>query len=134
MSFDTLGFDDLQKELERIADLGNAALQMLQAAAPVLEENLKSEVQSSANKGYANGDLYGSISANKPKENAYGYCVSVTAKGTDEKGVKNAEKLQYLEYGTSKQGATEPISKAVKKSEKKCHEIMQKKFEEVAGV
>lgn len=134
MSFDTLGFDDLQKELERIADIGNIAPQMLRAAAPVLEENLKEEVQKNAAKGYANGDLYRSISANKPKENTYGHYVSVTAKGKDEKGVKNAEKLQYLEYGTSKQDATEPISKAVKKSEKKCHEIMQKKFEEVADI
>lgn len=134
MSFKTLGFDDLQKELNRIADIENIAPQMLQAAVPVLERNLKDEVQSSANKGYATGDLHQSISANKPKENDRGHYISVTAKGADRKNTRNAEKLAYLEYGTSKQDATEPISKAVKKSEKKCHEIMQKKFEEVAGI
>lgn len=134
MSFKTLGFEDLEKELKKIADIENVAPQMLEAAVPVLEENLKGEVQSDANKGFATGELYGSLSANKPEENKYGHYVSVTAKGVDSKGVRNNEKLAYMEYGTSKQEATAVISKAVRKSEKKCHEIMQEKFEEVTGI
>lgn len=131
MSFQTLGFEDLEKELKNITDVGNVALKMLEAAVPVLEENLKGEVRSNSNKGFATGELHGSLSANKPGENDFGHYVSVTAKGVDSKGVRNAEKLAYLEYGTSKQEATAVISKAVRKSEKKCHEIMQEKFEEV---
>ena len=51
--------------------------------------------------------------------------------GTDSKGVRNAEKMGYKEYGTSKQPAKPVLKKAVKKSEKECLEIMQKAFEEV---
>lgn len=134
MSFNTLGFEDLEKELEKIADIDRLAPQMLEAAVPVLEANLKEEVQTNANKGFSTGSLHRSISSNKPKENVFGHYVSVTAKGIDEKGTRNAEKLAYMEYGTSKQESTRVVTKAVKKSGKDCLEIMQKKFEEVTGI
>ena len=55
------------------------------------------------------------------------------AKGKDRKGVRNNEKLAYLNYGTSKQGAKPVVGKAVKNAEGKCLEIMQEKFNEVTG-
>lgn len=133
MSFQTLGFDNLEKELDRLGKLDEAAPDMLQAAAPVLEKELKGQVVAGANKGYAFGDLAGSIKANKPEKNKLGHYVSVTAKGKDRKGVRNNEKLAYLNYGTSKQGAKPVVGKAVKNAEGKCLEIMQEKFNEVTG-
>lgn len=133
MSFEALDFDDLEKELEQLGDIDNIAPAMLEAAAPILKEELQSQVQQAADKGYANGDLAGSIKANKPGENHLGHYVSVTAKGKDRKGIRNNEKLAYLNYGTSKQSAKPVISKAMKNSEKKCLDTMQKKFNEVTG-
>lgn len=133
MSFQTMGFDDLEKELEQLGDIDDIAPVILEAAAPILKEELQSQVQQAADKGYANGDLAGSIKANKPGENHLGHYVSVTAKGKDRKGIRNNEKLAYLNYGTSKQSARPVISKAMKNSEKKCLDTMQKKFNEVTG-
>ncbi|WP_162291782.1 MULTISPECIES: HK97-gp10 family putative phage morphogenesis protein [Blautia] len=133
MSFETLGFDDLEKELEQLGDIDDIAPVILEAAAPILKEELQSQVQQAADKGYAQGDLAGSIKANKPGENHLGHYVSVTAKGKDRKGIRNNEKLAYLNYGTSKQSAKPIISKAMKNSEKKCLDAMQEKFNEVTG-
>lgn len=48
-------------------------------------------------------------------------------------GIRNNEKLAYLEYGTSKQEARPVIGKAVHHSENECLQIMQEKFNEVVG-
>lgn len=133
MSFETLGFDDLAKELEELGDLEDVAPAMLEAAAPILEKELRGKVKQEASKGYATGDLARSIKANKPGENHLGHYVSVTAKGKDRKGTRNNEKLAYLHYGTSSQEARPVITKAVKDAEKACLEAMQEKFNEVAG-
>lgn len=133
MSFQTMGFDELEKELEQLGDIDDIAPAMLEAAAPILKEELQSQVQQAADKGYAQGDLAGSIKANKPGENHLGHYVSVTAKGKDRKGIRNNEKLAYLNYGTSKQNARPVISKAMKNSEKKCLDAMQDIFNEVTG-
>lgn len=133
VSFETLGFEDLEKELEQLGNIDDIAPAMLEVAAPILKEELQNQVQQAADKGYANGDLAGSIKANKPGENHLGHYVSVTAKGKDRKGIRNNEKLAYLNYGTSKQSARPVISKAMKNSEKDCLNAMQDKFDEVTG-
>lgn len=133
MSFQILDFDDLAKELDGLSDLDELAPAMLSAAAPILEKELQNRVEKEANKGYASGDLAGSIKANKPGENHLGHYVSVTAKGKDRKGIRNNEKLAYLNYGTCKQAARPVISSAVKNAEKECLEAMQEKFNEVSG-
>lgn len=133
MSFQTLSFDDLEKELDGLGRLDEMAPAILEAAAPVLEKELKARVEAGANKGYAFGDLAGSIKANKPEKNKLGHYVAVTAKGKDRKGVRNNEKLAYLNYGTSKQGAKPVIGKAIKNAEGRCLAAMQEKFNEVTG-
>lgn len=125
------GIDELIKKLDQIGGIDKYAPEMLAAAAPVLENALKEEVQKAADRGYAEGSLKKSIRANKPKVNEYGHYVSVTAKGKDKKGVRNNEKLAYLHYGTSKQVARPVLSKAVEKAEREAIQKMQKKFDEV---
>ena len=53
MSFQTMGFDELEKELMALGDIADVAPAMLEAAAPILKEELQSQVQQAANKGYA---------------------------------------------------------------------------------
>ena len=48
--------------------------------------------------------------------------------GRDEKGVRNMEKMVYMEYGTSKQEATPVLSPAVRKAEDPVTEKMQEVF------
>lgn len=131
MAFKMDGLDDLMKELEKVGNIEDYAPELLNAAAPILEKTLKTEVAAAANRGYASGNLKKSITANKPSKNKIGYYVSVTAKGKDKSGTRNNEKLAYLNYGTSKQSARPVLAKAVRKAEDECVESMQKKLDEV---
>lgn len=131
MGFKAMGFDDFAKELEELGRIDELAPEILSAAAPVLEREMKAQVQKATDKGYSTGDLKKSIKANKPAKNKRGHYVSVTAKGKDRKGIRNNEKLAYLNYGTSKQQGTPVISNTIKNAEEKCCEAMQQKFDEV---
>ena len=133
MGFQSIGFDDFAKELEELGDVDRYAPAMLKAAAPILEKELKGRVKREANRGYATGDLERSIKAQKPGSNIYGHYVIVTADGKDRKGVRNNEKLAYLNYGTSKQQARPVIAKAIQNSEDACLDAMQEKYNEVTG-
>lgn len=131
MGFEINGVDDLIKELEKVGNIDTYAPELLNAAAPILERSVKTEVGKAANRGYVTGDLKGAVKANKPSQNQYGHYVSVTAKGSDRKGVRNNEKLAFLNYGTSKQEARPVLSNSVNNAEKECLEAMQNKFNEV---
>lgn len=131
MGFQPIGFDEFARELEKLGNIDEYAPELLNAAAPTLEKELKNQVSKAANKGYATGDLKDSIKAKKPGKNVYGHYVMVTAEGKDKKGVRNNEKLAYLNYGTQKQQARPVISPAIKSSESDCLKIMQQKFNEV---
>ena len=133
MGFEVMGFDEFAKELEDLGKLDDYAPELLSAAAPVLEKELRTQVKKEANKGYATGDLANAIKAKKPGENEYGHYVMVTAEGKDRKGVRNNEKLAYLNYGTMKQEARPVIANAVKASENECVKTMQQKFDEVTS-
>lgn len=133
MGFQEMGFDDFAKELEDLGDLDKYAPAMLSAAAPILEEGLRVQVKKEADRGYATGALAASIKAEKPGSNEYGHYVYVSANGKDKKGVRNNEKLAYLNYGTSKQQARPVITKAIQNSEDACLDAMQKKYNEVTG-
>lgn len=69
MGFQAIGFDDFAKELDRLGKLDEYAPDMLETAAPILERELKGQVQAEANRGYATGDLAGSIKSRKPEKN-----------------------------------------------------------------
>ena len=133
MGFRSMDFDDFARELEALGNVDDYAPEMLQAAAPVLQKALKGRVAKEADRGYATGDLEGAIAAHKPGKNGYGHYVMVTADGVDRKGVRNNEKLAYLNYGTTKQQARPVIAKAIDEAEPECLKVMQEKFDEVTG-
>lgn len=131
MGFQTMGFDELEKELNKIADAERIACEVIDAAAPTLEKTLKNEIESVTTQEYSTGDLAKSIKATEAKVNGYGCFAAVKPTGTDSKGVRNGEKMAYMEYGTSKQEPKPVLRKVINKSEKECLDIMQRKYDEV---
>ena len=130
MAFQEMGLTDLMRELEAFGRVDELAPQMLEAAAPILKKEMKNQVRRQANRGYATGDLENAITSGKAKANQYGHYLTVTAEGTDRKGIRNNDKLAYLNYGTSKQEARPVIATAIDRSENACIDVMQNKFNE----
>lgn len=122
--------DDFLKELGSMAEVDKYAPQMIEEALPILEQKVKQETA----KHKKTGDMYKSIKKSKVKKSKYdGYYATVSPTGTDSNGVRNIEKMIYLEYGTSSQPATPVLTKAVNDSEEAVLEKMQEVFEREVG-
>ena len=130
MSLKMTGFDLFENELKKYDAPDDIATKVIDTASPILVETVKEMVKATTSSD-SFGDLAESIQATDAKINGYGCFAAVRPTGKDRKGVRNGEKMAYREYGTSKQPAKPILKKAVRKSEKKCLEIMQKTFEEV---
>lgn len=114
------------KQLGRLADVDRIAPQMIDEAIPILLDNVKGETSYHRQ----SGDMYKSIKPTKAKKTkSGGYFASVRPTGKDKKGVRNMEKMVYLEYGTSDQPATPVLTKAIKDSETAVMKKMQEVFE-----
>jgi len=114
------------KQLGRLADVDRIAPQMIDEAIPILLANVQSETAQHKR----SGDMYKSIKPTKAKKTkGGGYFASVRPTGTDKKGVRNMEKMVYLEYGTSQQSPTPILTKAIKDSESAVLKKMQEVFE-----
>lgn len=120
---------DFIKQLGKLADVDRIAPQMIDEAIPILEGNVKSEVS----KHKRTGALANSVKKTKANKNKYGYYALVRPTGKDEKGVRNMEKMVYLEYGTTKQPARPTLTKAIKDSEKAVLDKMQEVFNREVG-
>ena len=130
MSLKMTGFDLLEDELKKYDDPDDIAAKVVDTASPILVETVKEMIKTTTFSD-SSGDLADSIQATGAKINGYGCFAAVRPTGRDRKGVRNGEKMAYREYGTSKQPAKPILKKAVRKSEKKWLEIMQKTFEDV---
>ena len=126
MSFELEGFDGMMAELERLGNVDELAPKMLEAAEPIMTRNLKA----AASTHKRTGEMESSIKPTKPKQTKDGWSLTVRSTGTDRKGVRNMEKMAYLEYGTSKQAATPVLGPAVRQSETACLAAMQNAFDE----
>lgn len=123
-NFSMTGLDDLISDIDAIT-MERLAPIMLEEASPIL----KREVMSRANAHRDSGHMADSIKATKANRTGDGYSIVVRPTGKDSKtGVRNMEKMAYLEYGTSKQAATPVISPAVRASENEVVEKMQEVF------
>lgn len=127
--FSVEGFDDLFSDMDSL-DFDRIAPKMIEAGVPILEQAVKK--RSAAHR--SSGKMYESIKPTKVTQTGDGYSVTVRPTGKDEKGVRNMEKMAYLEYGTSKQAATPVISPAVRESEEAVAKKMQEVFDKEAGV
>lgn len=135
MRFELDGIEEMISRMEQMgktADL--AADKMLNAAAPILRENLKRNIKTAAVRGYATGELAGSIAAFRARQNKYGHFTVIAPVGKDKKGVRNAEKLAYLEYGVDGRQRPNPVmQKTVNESRTACLEKMQEVFNAEVG-
>ena len=89
---------------------------------------LEKSVRAESAKHRDTGAMEESIKATGANINARGHYICVRPTGRDEKGVRNMEKMVYMEYGTSKQAATPVLSPAVRKAEDPVTEKMQEVF------
>ena len=126
MSFELEFPDDLGESLEAMMDEEALCTYMLNAAGPILERN----VVAASSAHIHEGDMVRSIKPTRPEKGKAGWHLTVRPTGKDSKGVRNMEKMAYLEYGTSKQAATPVLGPAVRQSETACLDAMQKAFDE----
>lgn len=120
------GLDDLLAELDAM-DLDRVAPMMLEESVPILEEEIKAKASAHRD----TGDMVRSIKSNKPRLNDAGYYINVRPTGKDEKGVRNMEKMAYLEFGAPghNQAATPVLTPAVRKAEPEVLDKMQAVFD-----
>lgn len=134
------GLNDLESFINGLSDMAEdideIAKDCINKASPTLANVLKRNIKSAANrmdkKGrkYSTGELERSIVPTVAKTNAYGNFAAVRPVGYDANGMRNGEKLAYLEYGTSKQDAHPVMQKSIEQAEPQTKEIIQKRFEE----
>ena len=133
--FEMSGIDDLMKQLENLSrSTDEITEKMINSARPILESNVKKNVRKQANRGYATGELAESIEASKVEHNAFGCYSVIRPTGKDSKGVRNGEKLAYLEYGVPGREIPHPvIARSVNESETDCLKEMQRIFDQETG-
>ena len=134
MGIKITGFEGIEEIFRKGAKANEIAKKAVDQAAPVLEESLKGKITGAASRGYATGELAGSISSTKAKVNDRGVFAAVRPTGHDRRGVRNAEKLAYLEYGTSRGQTPHPVrDAAVSAAEAQCVSIMEKVVSDELG-
>jgi len=122
--FKSEGVMDLISDISSLK-FNQIAPKMLEGAVDILEK----EVTKKASQHKVSGDMARSIKKTRAKAAKDGYSISVRPTGTDSKGVRNMEKMAYLEYGTSKQKATPVLTPAVNVSRSSVELKMQEIFE-----
>lgn len=129
--FDIQGFDQLLTELDRLGRFDEIAPKMLEESVPILE----AEVREQASTHWVSGDMVNSIKkSGKAAGRGGGYYICVRPTGTDSKGVRNMEKMAWLEFGVKGRPATPVLTTAVLNAEPKVIAKMQEVFNrEVAG-
>lgn len=129
--------DDLLDFLKKAeSQIDEIAEEAVRSAEDVVVDALKSECSKHniAETDQTRGQMMQSIKATGPRKNQYGIYDYVRPTGKDTKGVRNMEKLAYLEYGTSKQAATPVCQKVVNQIGEKISNIMSEKVKEGLGI
>lgn len=120
---------NLTRQLEKLADYDKIAEKMLTEGIAIIESNVRREVANHIH----TGDLEKSIKVTKPKKNQFGWYSTVLPTGKDKKGVRNVEKLIYLEYGTANQAPRPTMTKAVNNSKAAVNNKLQEIFDREVG-
>ncbi len=128
------GFSELEKMLKKLQEPEKMAIKAVDAASPILARSLKSAVEAVTSED-ATGQLAGSIEATSARQNTFGVFSAVRPTGKDSKGVSNASKLAYLEYGVkSHNQEPKPVrATAVAAAEAECLRIIQQTIEAEVG-
>ncbi len=133
--FKVNGMDKLMAVFDNMADIENVAPKMCEAAAEILERNLKNEIEAE----FERGDMYNSIKATKPKKVGDKHVVVVRPTGVNEHGERNMAVLMYLNYGYQNIRAKRfvpgrgTLKKVVNMSKNECEKVMQQVWETETG-
>lgn len=123
--FNVLGLDELMEALDKLAgEADTFGVKAIDATTPIIKEELVKECE----KHKKSGDMADSIKATKAKVTEKGIYAIVRPTGTDKKGVRNMEKLAYLEYGTIKQAEKPVCRPVIERIEEKAAESVKKEF------
>lgn len=134
MPFELNGVDLIMKQLEGLENIEEVAKEVVEEAVPLLVSSLQNRIIEAADRGYATGDLAGSIKGTKAKQNQYGVYAVISAVGNDRKGVNNRKKLSCFEFGVDgKQEARPVLQKACNDVESEILEKMQAAIERKVG-
>lgn len=128
--FDINGMNDLMRDLENLGRFDEIATKMIEESMPILEQEVRKEVS----KYKDTGAMAASIKATGATAHNDGYYAAVRPTGKDAKGVRNMEKLAYLEYGTSREAARPVLTKAVNTAEPKVLKKQQEVFDREVGL
>ena len=118
--------DSLTRQLDRLGMIDDVAPKMINAATPIV----KDEIVRRSGSHKRTGAMSGSIKPTEPKRKGSGHSAVVRPTGRDGKGVRNMEKMAYLEYGTSHQPSTPVITPAIEATEDQVIDTMTEVFEE----
>lgn len=130
-AFDFSFDEDFMKSLGSLAQVERYAPKMINESLPILEKKLKRTIEIYDH--IDSGDLLKSISVRKAKKSKKGgFYGCVYPKGVDSKGMSNAEKLIWLEYGTKHSIAYGIVAASNHGCETALYEKMQEVFEREA--
>lgn len=132
---------DIPNELTKLlstmeTQMNEISVDAVKEAEPIVVDALKAECSKHNVSGddKTRGQMVASIKATGPKKNALGIYDFVRPTGKDSKGVRNMEKLAYLEYGTSKQPATPVCQKVKDQISKKVADTMETRIKRGFGI
>ncbi len=126
-TFDVSLDEDFIKQLGSMAQVERYAPKMIEEALPIVRDKLKAKIEQEGH--VVNHDLVDSIKCSEVKEAKNGgYIGNAFPSGTNLNGVRNAEVLVYLEYGTSTQDATGIITRTLISTKKEVEAKMQEVF------
>lgn len=129
-TFNMRGIDGLEAALARIGRLDEIAPKMLEEAAPILKE----EVIQQATPHWFSGSMVKSIKSTGVKDGKDGHYICVRPTGKDKRGVRNMDKMAYLEFGRKGRAAIPVIRTAVLNAAPEVRAKMQEVFNrEVSG-
>ena len=117
--------DELVKQLERLENFDELAKQILTDSSKPLEDSLNRELMAHKDTGALIKSVRKIV-----KKSKYGWFLMVRPTGKDKKGVRNMEKLAYIEFGTSKQAPRPLLSRAIRSAESAVKELMQRNFDD----
>ena len=123
------GLSEVLKKMEKLSDQAKVeeiAKHAVDAAQPISEASMRSALAGVEYGPYATGSVSGSISSTSAKVNSYGAYAVARPTGRDAKGVRNAEKAGYLQYGTSRMAARPWRQSAVSGAESACIAAMER--------
>lgn len=127
MSIEVVGFDELLKKLEKLSDPAQVEAicrKAVDAGKPMNEAAVRSAVASVETGPYSTGSIASSISSTDTRVNELGVYAVARPTGRDKKGVLNAEKAAYLQYGTSRMSA-KPWRQNAIASAASCEKVME---------